>query len=563
MDKKKIIAIVVAAVLVVAIVGVFIGLKACNTAKPEATISKMIEAQWVDATAPKPSEIKLRLLTDGTTYNDNLVLNDANAWTLTCDNLSGGDVDYKLEVTTEDPNFIFTVIDDDESTSGAFIIEVTDCITEFASIDWNGLADAKRPEKVTVKLMANGEASGDVTDLTAPDWHCKWPQMPLSNADGAIKYTLEIVDSEGLKFSTKEEAMMGIIANGFMLTYVPEKPVSTTVTNKVTLDWNGLADSARPKKATAQLFADGILQDAIIELTAANKWQGSWPALPTSDKDGIIKYAVKLADVSGYEFDITKTSANETNDFKFKFLDSDMSDPAGESHVSPKIVTEAPPAEKPATSTATSTVTSKPATSKPPVVTQVPPVSAPVTSNKPPIVTQVPPVSEAVTSNKPPIVTQAPPASEPVTSDRPPIVTQTPPASVAAASVAPIVTPLPPVSAEISSGETSSTASAESSASTGSADSSSDETSAASGLSSEETSSHPHVIMGEARNEAEIPQTENELAPKTEETAPTSEATKNASNAKVVSTAILLAALATGGAGTALVIRKRTSDENK
>lgn len=154
----------------------------------------------------------------------------------------------------------------------------------------------KRPEKITVNLLADGQqvASKEVSE--ADGWRYEFKDLPKFKKDREIVYT--VTENSVADYTTKIEDFN--ITN----TYQPGK-ISGTVTKQ----WQDNDNQAqlRPDSIKIQLYANGRTQGDPVELTEKNKWTFTWETLDLNDKAGkSIQYTIKEAAIpDGYTSSVT------------------------------------------------------------------------------------------------------------------------------------------------------------------------------------------------------------------------------------------------------------------
>ena len=162
--------------------------------------------------------------------------------------------------------------------------------------DDEGNKDGKRPEKITIYLLANG-TQVDAKEISEKDgW--KYSFTGLAKYDDnkqEIKYTVD--ESEVEKY-TKQ-------INGYDIvnTYTPDNPPTPeTVDISGTKTWNdeGNKDKTRPEKITIYLLANGKQVDA-KEISEKDGWKYSFTGLAKyDDNKQEIKYTVDESEVEKY-----------------------------------------------------------------------------------------------------------------------------------------------------------------------------------------------------------------------------------------------------------------------
>ncbi|WP_247937568.1 Cna B-type domain-containing protein, partial [Streptococcus oralis] len=176
--------------------------------------------------------------------------------------------------------------------------------------------DGKRPTKITINLLADGQkvASKEVQAATDGTWTATFEKLAKYKAGKEIKYTVT------------EEAVAEYESTitDFTITnkYAPKE-----IDYKVTKVWNDAndQDGKRPKSVTVQLFksVDGSKPVAVegkkLTLTAddktdANTWVASFTKLPQYEAGKEITYSIKEVDVpAGYEASVTGQVVTNTH----------------------------------------------------------------------------------------------------------------------------------------------------------------------------------------------------------------------------------------------------------
>ena len=164
--------------------------------------------------------------------------------------------------------------------------------------------DGKRPDAVTVRLLADGQNTDKTLTLNADnDWAGSFSDLDVYNAGQPIAYTVEEVNVAGYQSS-----ITGSAADGFTITntHTPEK---TALSVKKVWDDADDQDGMRPDAVTVRLLADGESTDRALTLNADNGWSGSFSDLDAYKEGAAIVYTVEEADVAGYQPQITGSAA--------------------------------------------------------------------------------------------------------------------------------------------------------------------------------------------------------------------------------------------------------------
>lgn len=276
------------------------GLTITNTYAPEET-NVSVEKVWDDADDQdgiRPEKITINLLANGEKVNS-IELNEENKWSATFE---------KLDKFADGEEIVYTV--SEEAVEGYEEPVITGDATEGYTVTnkytpetivisgtktWDDAnnQDGKRPEKITVRLHANGKEVATATVTAETEWKYTFTDLPKNEAGEPIVYTVTEDAVEGYTVSY----------DGYNITnsYTPGK-TSITVT-KSWVDGND-NDGIRPNSVTVVLYADGVKLDEMT-LNAKGKWTGVFEDLPVY-KDGVaIKYTVTEVAVKGYNTTIT------------------------------------------------------------------------------------------------------------------------------------------------------------------------------------------------------------------------------------------------------------------
>ena len=267
-----------------------------------ATITKL----WADADNQdgiRPDSITVTLLADGKETGTTATLTAANNWTETITGLpekaNGKTIEYTWAEKDIPDGYELT----DNSTDGTVTTLTNTHTTEVTSISgtktWNDAEDqdGKRPESITVRLLANGieKDSQTVKAYEAGSWTYKFTDLPKYEAGEEIVYT---VTEDAVPDYTTE-------ISGYDITnsYAPGK-TSVTVT-KAWVD-NNNCDNHRPDAIKVQLKADGVNSGEEITLNAENNWTYTWSDLDQKKAGKDIAYTVEeTGKAAGYISTVT------------------------------------------------------------------------------------------------------------------------------------------------------------------------------------------------------------------------------------------------------------------
>ena len=281
-------------------------------AKTEVPVKKV----WKDANnqdGKRPSSVTVKLLADGQDTGKKLELTEANGWAGSFKDLEaekgGTPIQYTVvEVTVTG----YTSEVTGDAASGFTITNsyTPETVDVKATKNWDDAnnQDGKRPTKITINLLADGQKVDSKEIQAAADgtWTVEFTKLAKYKAGKEIKYTVT------------EEAVAEYEATitDFTITnkYAPKE-----IDYKVTKVWNDAnnQDGKRPESVTVQLFksVDGSKPVAVegkkLTLTAKDKtddntWVASFTKLPQYEAGKEITYSIEEVDVpAGYEASVT------------------------------------------------------------------------------------------------------------------------------------------------------------------------------------------------------------------------------------------------------------------
>lgn len=258
-----------------------------NTHTTEVTSISGIKT-WDDADnqdGKRPESIIINLFADGKQIQNKTVKADAlGNWAYSFTNLpkfvNGKEIVYTV---TEDAVEGYTTEMDGNNFINSYKPETTEIS---GTKTWNDAEDqdGKRPESITVRLLANGieKDSQIVKADEAGSWTYKFTDLPKYEAGEEIVYT---VTEDAVPDYTTE-------ISGYDITnsYAPGK-TSVTVT-KAWVD-NNNRDNHRPDAIKVQLKADGVNSGEEITLNAENNWTYTWSDLDQKKAGKDIAYTVE------------------------------------------------------------------------------------------------------------------------------------------------------------------------------------------------------------------------------------------------------------------------------
>ena len=292
-----------------------------NTHQPETT-EITVTKTWDDADnqdGKRPESITVILLANGTEKTRQAVTADeAGNWTYTFKDLpkyaNGEEITYTV---SEDTVADYTTTYDGSNITNSYTPGKTSAtVTKI----WNDAEnqDGKRPESITVSLLADGKETGKTVTLSVENnWKQTISDLP-EKADGkAIEYTwTEETLPEGYELTdNSKNGTVTTLTN----TYAPE---TTSISGTKTWDDADNQDGKRPESIIVNLLANGeIAASQTVKADEAGNWTYTFKDLPKYANGKEITYTVTEEAVEGYEtsvdgFNITNTYTTETTEVK-------------------------------------------------------------------------------------------------------------------------------------------------------------------------------------------------------------------------------------------------------
>ena len=286
------------------------GYNITNSYTPGKT-SVTVTKSWADSNNQdgiRPASVQVQLYADGKKSGDAITLNDANSWTYTWNNLdeksSGKEIVYTVEEVQVPVGYSPEI---SGNAADGFTItntHVPETVVVSGTKTWDdgNNQDGKRPESITVNLLADGTKIDSTVVKAGADgsWIYSFAGLPKYQDGKEIAYT---VSEEAITdYSTTIE--------GFNITnsYTPGK-TSVTV-SKAWADSNN-QDGIRPASVQVQLYADGKKSGDAITLNDANSWTYTWNNLDEKSSGKEIVYTVEEVQVPvGYSPEISGNAAD-------------------------------------------------------------------------------------------------------------------------------------------------------------------------------------------------------------------------------------------------------------
>lgn len=160
--------------------------------------------------------------------------------------------------------------------------------------DDNNNQDGKRPSKITVNLLADGEQiqSQDITADQSGNWTYSFTNLPKYKNGKEIKYTVKESTVDGYK----------PVINGYNITNI-HTPETTEISGTKTWDDNNNQDGKRPTSITVRLLADGK-EVSSKTVTADSGWKYKFDKLPVYSNGNMITYTISEDAIEGYSSSI-------------------------------------------------------------------------------------------------------------------------------------------------------------------------------------------------------------------------------------------------------------------
>ena len=286
-----------------------------NTYTPTKT-EVPVKKVWKDENnqdGKRPTSVTVKLLADGQDTGKTLELTEANGWAGSFKDLDADKGGTPIQYTVVEVTVAGYTSEITGDAASGFAITNSyspETVDVKATKNWDDAnnQDGKRPTKITINLLADGEkvASKEVQAAADGTWTVEFTKLAKYKAGKEIKYTVT------------EEAVAEYEATitDFTITnkYAP-KEIDYKVT-KVWKDANN-QDGKRPESVTVQLYkkvgnADPVaVEGKKLTLTAkdktdANIWVASFTNLPQYEAGKEITYSIKEVDVpAGYEASVT------------------------------------------------------------------------------------------------------------------------------------------------------------------------------------------------------------------------------------------------------------------
>ena len=261
-----------------------------------------VQKIWNDANdqdGMRPKSIDVQLTANGKALGSPVTLTRSMGWAYTWTDLdkldeAGNEIDYAVEELTIG-NYTSKVTGD--MTAGFTITNTHDPEKTKVPVSkvWSDKEnqDGKRPESVTVVLLADGEIADRIVLRKANQWSHVFEDLPKYNSGKEIAYT---VREESVSDYTA--AIGGDAAEGFVVTNTHEPETTTISGRKIWKDDND-RNQIRPASVTVRLRANGV-EIAHADVSAQTNWSYSFSDLPVYKDGAKIVYTVSEDAVPGY-----------------------------------------------------------------------------------------------------------------------------------------------------------------------------------------------------------------------------------------------------------------------
>lgn len=281
-------------------------------AKTEVPVKKV----WKDENnqdGKRPTSVTVKLLADGQDTGKTLELTEANGWAGSFKDLDADKGGTPIKYTVVEVTVAGYTSEITGDAASGFTITNSyspETVDVKATKNWDDAnnQDGKRPTKITINLLADGQKVDSKEIQAAADgtWTVEFTKL--------AKYK----DGKEIKYTVTEEAVAEYESTitDFTITnkYAPKE-----IDYKVTKVWNDAnnQDGKRPESVTVQLYkkvgnADPVaVEGKKLTLTAkdktdANTWVASFTKLPQYEAGKEITYSIEEVDVpAGYESSVT------------------------------------------------------------------------------------------------------------------------------------------------------------------------------------------------------------------------------------------------------------------
>ncbi|SEA33730.1 Cna protein B-type domain-containing protein, partial [Lachnospiraceae bacterium NK3A20] len=290
------------------------GANVTNTHTPGKT-SISVSKAWEDSNnqdGKRPDKVVIHLLADGTDTGRTLELMADNQWTGSFTDLDEYASGKKIVYTVSEDgvnDYEATISGDAAAGYTVTNTHTPETVAVSGSKTWddNNNQDGARPEKITIRLLADGTEVTSKEVTTADSW--KWSFDNLAKYDNGKEIVYTITEDAVEDYTSK--------VNGYDVTntHIPGK--TSLYVTKAWEDSNN-QDGKRPDSVAIHLLADGEDTGKTVTLNEANGWTASFEGLDAKKAGKDIAYTVKEDAAAGYDVTITgdaKTGYTVTNTY--------------------------------------------------------------------------------------------------------------------------------------------------------------------------------------------------------------------------------------------------------
>jgi len=279
-------------------------------AKTEVPVKKV----WKDENnqdGKRPSSVTVKLLADGQDTGKTLELNAANNWAGSFTNLDADKGGTPIKYTVVEVTVAGYTSEVTGDAASGFTITNSyspETVDVKATKNWDDAnnQDGKRPTKITINLLADGQKvdSKEVQAAADGTWTVEFTKLAKYKAGKEIKYT--VTEEAVVTYSIKEVDVpagyeASVTGQVVTNTHTPETVVLSGT--KVWKD-NNNQDGKRADKVKVQILnGDKVVQE--IEVSEATGWKFESKALPKYENGKEIKYTVKEVAVKEYTSTVT------------------------------------------------------------------------------------------------------------------------------------------------------------------------------------------------------------------------------------------------------------------
>lgn len=290
-------------------------------AKTEVSVKKV----WKDENnqdGKRPSSVTVKLLADGQDTGKTLELTEANGWAGSFKDLDADKGGTPIQYTVVEVTVAGYTSEITGDAASGFAITNSyspETVDVKATKNWDDAnnQDGKRPTKITINLLADGQKveSKEVQAAADGTWTVEFTKL--------AKYK----DGKEIKYTVTEEAVAEYESTITDFT-ITNKYAPKAIDYKVTKVWNDAnnQDGKRPESVTVQLYkkvgdADPVaVEGKKLTLTAkdktdANTWVALFTNLPQYEAGKEITYSIDEVDVpAGYKASVTGQVVTNTHD---------------------------------------------------------------------------------------------------------------------------------------------------------------------------------------------------------------------------------------------------------